>query len=306
MGRRWIVVTGSPRSGTTAVGELLARAVRGIELYEPMNGVAGDRSIRHYFEVPGSSDFSLVDFADFSRRLQHKRLSLGSGVWQRDRGLRRLVKHVTGSQTKMTYRRYRYAPGSRPVVWKDPFAIFCLPHLADSFDDVSAVVTYREPAAVAASFERLHWGFDVLDLQSRLASAGYRLPLPDLDYSEPVFNALATWLLVYGWAVEHAPADTLFLHNGAVSGRDAVALARVSTALRLERPLTDFLPEVRAAAAAEDGVVPLGTHAHPRRRDVSSVNSYWRRLLDDETVEIIDAATQATWQRLNDRAGIVG
>ena len=188
--RRLVLVTGTPRSGTTPVGDVLAAARRTRTLYEPLNRHVGDRRVRRYFEVPGTGGFmdATVDgLVDDVRRL---RLRLRPGLFPEDRGPRRLAKRLTGSRARMTYRLARLPPRPRTLVWKDPFAAFLAEDVARRHD-VPVVVTLRPPEAVAASFKRLGWAFDVHDLLGRLdADATTRAWLEGLGPADdPVTSA---------------------------------------------------------------------------------------------------------------------
>ena len=58
--RRLILVTGVPRSGTTAVGQMLSLAAGAGALHEPFNYHSGLRHIANYFEIPGTVAFGLA------------------------------------------------------------------------------------------------------------------------------------------------------------------------------------------------------------------------------------------------------
>jgi hypothetical protein len=201
---RVLVVTGSPRSGTTAVGDTLAMAPGVMSLYEPLNATVGDRRVSQYFEVPGSPSFPAEDARRFADDLMHLRLRLRPGIFKRDPAWRKVVKVFTGSRALASYRRARLQPEST-LIWKDPFAIFWLKQLSEDLPGFAAVVTHRPPLAVAASFARLTWRFDVASLLTRLAAAGQFVPpqvqrfVAENDMRSPALNGAATWGIVYGW-----------------------------------------------------------------------------------------------------------
>lgn len=62
LSRTLILVTGPPRSGTTAVGSAIAKSKDCVSLHEPMNKHTGDKCINRYFELPGYNDFSQKEF----------------------------------------------------------------------------------------------------------------------------------------------------------------------------------------------------------------------------------------------------
>ena len=51
-----ILVTGMPRSGTTAVGEVLSTAAGTAVLHEPLNYLVGLSDVPHYFAFPGGGE----------------------------------------------------------------------------------------------------------------------------------------------------------------------------------------------------------------------------------------------------------
>jgi hypothetical protein len=57
-GRRLILVTGSPRSGTTAVGDRLSLPISVGYLHEPFNVTVGIRDVETQFEAVGARNFS--------------------------------------------------------------------------------------------------------------------------------------------------------------------------------------------------------------------------------------------------------
>lgn len=61
LGRRIVLVSGAPRSGTTPVGSLLAMAQGASMLHESMNVETGDRRVTKPFPVPGSDGFAESD-----------------------------------------------------------------------------------------------------------------------------------------------------------------------------------------------------------------------------------------------------
>jgi hypothetical protein len=65
--RKVILVTGSPRSGTTPCGSNLALAPGVRYLFEPFNPNYGIRGISRFYEVPGANDFSMERFDECVR-----------------------------------------------------------------------------------------------------------------------------------------------------------------------------------------------------------------------------------------------
>ena len=297
--RDLVVVTGTPRSGTTPVGDTLAAAPGARTLYEPLNFHVGDRRVRRYFEIPGAAGFSESTADELVTDVRRLRLRLRPGLFPEDRGLRRIAKRVTGSRTRMTYRRSRWDPRLRTVVWKDPFAVFLVPRLA-GVHGVPVIVTMRPPAAVAASFKRLSWGFDVADLVERLGPEGERYrPLLEVERLErPAHNGAVLWHIVNDWllrASQELPGvhvcDLEQLVRDRTAGyRDLYAKLGLAWTAATEAHL-------RAAEAAAGPARPQGTRAHGAPRDPAAVNAYWVDVLDSDEIALTDELNAELWRR---------
>jgi hypothetical protein len=292
--RRVLVVTGSPRSGTTAVGDTLAMAPGVMSLYEPLNATVGDRRVGRYFEVPGSPELPVEDARRLADDVVRLRLRLRPGIFKRDPAWRKVVKRVTGSRALASYRRARMNP--EPIlIWKDPFAIFWLKQLSQDLPDFAAVVTHRPVLAVAASFARLSWKFDVVSLLARLEAAGELVPpdvvrfVHDNDMRNPALNGAATWGIVYGW----------YLHADVPNGTlvDAKDMTSTPGAYRqlYERVGLPFTAEVERRIAAEqqrqssEKAADFGSRAHTKHRNLANMNSYYTGVLSEEDQERIRA-----------------
>jgi hypothetical protein len=291
--RRVVLVTGTPRSGTTPVGDALASAPGVRTLYEPLNFHVGDRRVRHYFEVPGADGFpeSLTDqlITDIARL----RLHLRPGVFPEDHGWRRLAKYVTGSRTLMTYRLARLDRRATTLVWKDPFAVF-LARRAAAVHGIPVFVTFRPAHAVAASFKRLRWSFDVDDLLTRMDNEGerYRTAIAGLDLRVPAQNGAALWFVVNDWLLRASQevAGITFVDLERLV-EDRAGVLRALYAL-LDLPWTGASEtHVRSSAIGDGPAAPEGSRAHGGRRDPSAVNRYWVNVLDADDVDRIEELT---------------
>ncbi len=298
--RRLVLVTGTPRSGTTPVGDLLAAAPGTRALYEPLNFHVGDRRVSRYFETLGSGEFTAERCDELVAAIRDLRLRLRPGLFPEDRGARRLVKRATGSQTRWTYRRCRLRRGLRTVVWKDPFAMFLAPRVA-AVHGVPVVVTLRPPEAVAASFKRLGWRFDVADLVDRLGPAGdrYRPVLAGVRLGRPVDDAAALWHVANDWLLRtaaSAPGIQFLDLDRLVTDRVPVMRGLFD---RLALPWTPAVErQVAQSAAVSGAAVPTGHRAHGGRRDPAAVNSYWTGVLTETEARSVTRLNGDLWQEL--------
>jgi hypothetical protein len=299
-----VLVTGTPRSGTTVVGDVLAEAAGARYLYEPLNRWVGLRGIDLDFPVPGSASFPASELAALLGRLERLDLDLKPGVFPHDTGWRRMAKRVSGSRTTMSYRLCRLDPRLRTVVWKDPFALYLAGGVAAA--GLPVIVTVRNPWAVAASFKRLGWGFDVIDLHRRLTEAG-RPPSLDLttldDPRDPVTNAAAHWSMAH----EHLLAEQDDGRELRLVDLDDVVERPVATYRSLYEHVglswtDDIAGRVEGRYSSDGSAAPAEGRAHDwRARDVSQVNRYWEGVLTDAEADRVRSIAGPLWEKTKPR-----
>lgn len=306
--RQLVVVTGTPRSGTTVVGDVLGTARRARMLYEPFNVHVGVRGLDEEFPIPGAGAMSQARFAELVAAIAEGRYRVKPGVYPHDRWWYAALKRLTGSRTTVTSRLTRLDPWLETIVWKDPFVVLAAPALAALGHRV--VVTVRNPWAVAASFRRLHWGVDLDDVAGRLAEAGGDASATAVARSrrgsaaDAVVQAAAFWTMAHGWLITQpttsgAGATTLRLldMDAVVAEPDGVygqllewcGLGPTARTSRLIR---------RRYHEATGESVPNENQVHVRQRDVGAVNDYWRGVLDPAEIELVDAVCGSTWAAL--------
>ena len=288
--RNLILVTGTPRSATTTVGDMLGAAPGAGSLYEPMNFHAGDRCIGHYFEVPGQDNFTNEIFDDLVERMRRLDLDLKPGVWPEDRGLRRVGKYLVGGRTRTSHMALKLKPGVRTLIWKDPLAAFAATRAA-RVHRIPVVVTLRSPHAVAASFKRMKWGFNVKEITRRIQALGSdgTYAFDHLDLADHTVNAAVLWRLVYGSLAKAAEGDEriVFVDTDRLLADPQGQYRKLYNRLglqftsRVERRI-----EKVYAPAPSGAEIPAG-HAHTKSRDVSTANTYWRKMLSEKEIDLI-------------------
>ena len=158
---------------------------------------------------------------------------------------------------------------------------------------------------MAASFKRLGWGFDAVDLHRRLTAAG-RPPSLDVaalaDPSDPVTNAAAHWSIAH----EHLLVDQDAGCDLRLVDLDDIVEQPVATYESLYRHAgLTWTDDVAAAVAEryapkESGATatPTGGRAHDyRARDVSQVNRYWSDVLSEDEAARVEAMVGDLWER---------
>ncbi|MDQ6963041.1 MAG: sulfotransferase [Mariprofundaceae bacterium] len=140
-----IFITGSIRSGTTWLGEMLAFSKQTVSIYEPFSLNTG----RFAFDELAKNWFSYAPSMPKEQAIK-------------------AFKKVINGKTELVFRRkqvQRYLPFTRHKrkIIKDPIACFSAPWLADHFN-LRTVVIIRHPAAFALSLKRVGWSFDFSNL----------------------------------------------------------------------------------------------------------------------------------------------
>lgn len=292
--RNIILVTGLPRSGTTVIGDVLATAQKTASLYEPMNAQSGDIRFDASFPVCGSEDFSHSDFKAFLNDMKCNQLKLRLGLFPHDRGFKALAKVFTGSRTRYSYLKTRLSPFARHLIWKDPFALFCVQ--AAATENVSTVIAYRPPHAIAASYKRLRWSYDVQHLATRLGESTDGLCWDNgvLDgyhsgVSNPVLGAVFLWNLSVRMILNGIDdgLDLKLVSTGQLPDTATKVFPHLFQALGLsETSKTEHLLNTRFKKRPQQSAVPQG-HPHSSNRDLTSVNTYWEEVLTQREADFV-------------------
>lgn len=295
-----------PRSGTTAVGDVLATAAKTAVLHEPLNYLVGLRDVPHYFAFPGGGEVTKTSFDRWVADIGALRLRYKPGVFPREKGLQRLAKRVLGGRAVNSYRRCVWTPGLDTLIWKDPFACLAAPYLHE-VHGIPVVVTLRNPWAVAASFKRMRWAFDLDDIFTRVQSAGQQNSFFDkqiwLRRNEPVVNAALLWAIVYS-----SLRDLLTQEDGLIGLSLDELIERPASvyAALFDRLGLSWTKSVERAIVSRyqgeksEPQVPLGEKAHDRKRDLASINQYWRNLLDADEQALITELCGELWGIIGD------
>lgn len=301
--RRLILVTGVPRSGTTAIGQMLSLAPNAGALHEPFNYHSGLKNIGHYFEIPGTASFSLAQFDQTVAHIKNLDLSFKPGIFPSDKGLRRAVKYLVGARPLNSYRRLCLSPNLRAIIWKDPLACFAAAPAAQRHA-VDVLVTLRNPWAVAGSFKRMEWAFELPDLLKRLQQADFDFTDKLAWLAQPlhasVTNGTVLWFIVYSMLARwrQTQARIRFLNLDDVVNDPLATYAKLYKLFALDwsdriagRIMKYYRHESRRDA-------PKAGKAHDAGRNVAEVNKYWRGYLTPEEKEFVGMVAGALWKEL--------
>lgn len=300
--KRLILVTGAPRSGTTAVGRMLGLGKGVGTLHEPFNLLVGLREIEHYFEIPGTGGCSTEKFDACIQQMRGLRLRFKPGVFPRERGVRRWLKYWFGGRAHNSYRLCRLQPGLHTLIWKDPFAALAADRIA-ARHDIDVVVTLRNPWAVAASFKRMGWAFDLDDLHARLRECGGVLPAHPAAWGlrhTPVANAALLWHVIYAplleWSRDNSRFVLLSLDQVVAAPVESYSKVYARLGLAWNDDIAERIKSNYTSASGEEQ--PQGQRAHDQRRDLGAVNTYWKGLLDEDERALVSEINASLWDKL--------
>ena len=266
---RPVLVTGAIRSGTTWIGETLARSPAFEYIWEPFNPLVRawpHLQVPHFFTGPYDAQ-PVVD------EIATALLSL------RSRG--HLVGHPEPVAREVR-RRLRFAQARRArrvALLKDPLATLLARHLEDRFD-VRVVLCVRHPAGFVASCLRLGWDYDFENL----------LAQPQLmQRLEPWRDELVATLGRTGPMLNRVTLLWRVLHSALATGELApVAPYVVRYEHAAARPAETFraLFDHLGLAADADPNAATGAAADPSRADA------WRTQLTPDEIAQVRLMTQ--------------
>jgi hypothetical protein len=153
---RWVFLTGTPRSGTTFLGNALSADPRTDYFHEPFNPAVGAVGWDRWYCHPDEDRASAAEFAAAARRLRAYDLPLRHRTNSADPLTRRAAKRVLGSRGVLHRRLALLNVRRRAAVVKCPIGIFAGPALRRDHGVVVVAVT-RHPAGILGSYERLGW-----------------------------------------------------------------------------------------------------------------------------------------------------
>lgn len=219
-----VLVTGSPRSGTTWVGRMLSASSQLYYIHEPFNpdyhpgcGICNARFEHHQTYI---SEANEKRYYNPIKRMLDGDYSLSAGLIE----CRSIddIKKVWGQRKQ--FQKYR-KQHMRPLI-KDPIAFMSAGWLGRRFD-INVVVMIRHPAAFVSSMKRLGWGFDPSRwaLSQELLLRDYLSPLEDelklLRDSKPdlVDQAALLWKVIYSVVLKYKKEypDWIYLRHEDVS-----------------------------------------------------------------------------------------
>lgn len=298
-----ILVSGSPRGGTTPIGAILTMIPGAQSLYEPM-GETGDRRFSQRFPMPGTDDFQTSDLTRFVDDICARKLSFKPQVRKAHNWKQRLISRILGTRTLASYRLLKLRRNASPIIWKDPQAVFCAPFGATA--GFRSIVTIRSPHAHAASFKRLGWVSNVPEIYAAYAQVFGKDADIERHISEvgdtPLGSAAILWRMIYTPLVDHPPqSDDLFLLNFETHATDeAKNYTRLFEWLGHPVPVK-VLALINKRQDLSGAGQPQTGKVHDFNRSATAANSYWQDVLQASEIDLVNQINGPLWETLRSR-----
>lgn len=203
-----ILITGSTRSGTTYVGQVLAENNDLIYLWEPFQVGLKERNPAgvfdywfEYLEEDSPKEKIVLDYLQRYANLNKQDL-----LRLRTRNLGRLSFELKNIIKKIQFNfreKYRF-------ILKDPIAFYSAEWLYQQFENLKVIVMIRNPVSIIESYKRLNWdiGFIEMKRQEKLLR---QLPIECVslinEYSNSrvdiVDKGILFWKIIYKKAFDY-------------------------------------------------------------------------------------------------------
>jgi len=203
-----ILITGSTRSGTTYVGQVLAENNDLIYLWEPFQVGLKERNPAgvfdywfEYLEEDSPKEKIVLDYLQRYANLNKQDL-----LRLRTRNLGRLSFELKNIIKKIQFNfreKYRF-------ILKDPIAFYSAEWLYQQFENLKVIVMIRNPVSIIESYKRLNWdiGFIEMKRQEKLLR---QLPIECVslinEYSNSrvdiVDKGILFWKIIYKKAYDY-------------------------------------------------------------------------------------------------------
>jgi hypothetical protein len=287
-GRRPILVTGMPRSGTTWVGRMLTASAEVGYLNEPFNLATSPGSVR----IPTAHWYPYL-----TEENEQEYVPALAAVLMFDypllRELRRCRDRNDLLHTLRSWREFHRGRGRRPLV-KEPHAVLSTTWFARRLES-DVVVLVREPLAVVSSWKRLGWSFDFSNLLDQPALMRDLLA----PFAEEMTDALSEswdlvarvallWRVIYSVVARERSTNVVVVRHEDLSQDPLTEFARLYE--RLGLMLTDEVAEAVAASSSSEN--PSETSVE-RPHDIhldskANLGSWKQRLSRDEIARVVE------------------
>jgi hypothetical protein len=230
-----ILITGSPRSGTTWVGKIIAKSPKVHYVHEPFNFEKPTCSCGVKFD----SWFFYISKANEAIYLNHIKHILNSPF-----NYFNVLNYIKETLVTKRLRYLKNIPTSFSTIplLKDPLAVISSEWLASTFG-MKVIVLIRHPAAIASSYKRLNWSHPFSHfLNQPLLMTEHLYPFESqiLDFAnnerDIIDQAALLWKLIYHMVIQFQKSHNnwIFIRHEDLSRDPETGFQRIFNHLNLE------------------------------------------------------------------------
>ncbi|MFQ5469215.1 MAG: sulfotransferase [Gammaproteobacteria bacterium] len=299
-------MTGSPRSGTTWVGQMLAKDHRLYYVHEPFNPAS--KYVKKHYNLRLNQHF--IHICDENSQQYY------SAITDLINGKYNLLNALTYARSlqdlRSTFREWRQTTvqknkGILPLI-KDPIALMSAEWLYNNFD-IRCVVLIRHPAAFVSSMKRLNW-------VSHPENWALSQPLLIRDFLKPLeseINALRTGehdiieRAALAWKIHHLVIskyyakheDWIFLRHEDISKTPMDSFEKLyhSLGLTFNNEIRQIINEHSSETNPDSST---GKDKPIRLNSQQNISSWKKRLASDEVARIRDSVEDISTQFYSD------
>ena len=285
-----IIISGIPRSGTTALGRILSSIEGFSMIYEPFNLNQGIKDIQFNYPYPGKN-ISVKQFQSIFNNLIQFRSSFKKGYLKNDSTAKRIFKTFFGNESSLSYFKAKKTLSTNQLLIKDPFLLFSSKELCLNN---KVIICYRPLMPLAASFKRMKWDFkefeDLINFFPRNSIKSLRFKACD-KISSNVVGAIQFYELFYNYINSINPNKNLYFFSQQEFSTDPFEeITNVLKWLELEvsDKIINFSQSLNKGKSSQIHF-PDQSIQHDPKYNKKYSNEYYKLVLTKEEIELIDA-----------------
>lgn len=311
MRKKFILIAGNPRSGTTFVGKMLALNKSVQYLDEPFNAEFGMIGVKSYFPYistkkpdeislhnkqlvddffSGKSNFRKLDPKDASNKKQY------------------IGRKIFGTKNNYQYKNLFYNPIKKTGIIKDPTASLLSLYMAKEYD-IPIIVVLRHPLATMASFKRLGMvhGINSLVSQSDLNKEYIKklevVKNKDISSLSQLEHNCYHWLAINSILADFTELNRNFIiiKHEELSNNPIDIFRKLYDKVGLT--FTDSIEKsIIEHTSVKNPANAPNNKMHHLKRDSSKTPNQWKEILNDNEIETIKSITYKFTNKYYDKS----
>ena len=289
-----IIVSGLPRTATTALGDILS-SINGYNMiYEPFNASQGILSVEKNYLIPGANTDN-SNFDDIFDSIINLNAKFKLGIKKDDSVIKKTIKTLFGNESSLSLLKSKFFPNQKKLIVKDPFLVFASLHLSKNY---KIVMCERPILPLAGSFKRMGWEFPEYD---RLVKDFESMGIRDIEKIEN--NSIS--LPVLG-AIQFCQLYSIFKHriygkeNIYFFNQDNFSINPEDSIKKLfnwlDEKCTDKILKKVQRLNSGDTLIPKKDVQHDLSYKKSLSNKYYKSILTDEEISFIDSVAEERFE----------